>query len=102
MTAPDDGPATPGWDWITAEYEFAGLIFVRGARPERLIEVVGADPAAGVPLTAEVAYQMFSYPWIRVGRVGEWAFAINDSMVDLEGPRWNSPPGPRLPVSRWA
>ncbi len=86
MTAPDDGPATPGWDWITAEYEFAGLIFVRGARPERLIEVVGADPAAGVPLTAEVAYQMFSYPWIRVGRVGEWAFAINDSMVDLEGP----------------
>lgn len=86
MTEPDDGPTAPGWDWVTEEYEFAGLIFARRATPERLIEVLGADPAAALPLTAEVTYQTFGYPWIRVGQAGEWAFAINYSSLDLEGP----------------
>lgn len=57
-----------------------------GLTPEWLIEEFGADPAAVLPLTAEAAYGTFSYPWIRVGKAGEWAFAINDSSVDLEGP----------------
>ncbi len=82
----DDGSATPGWDWVTEEYEFAGLIFARGATPERLIEALGGDPAATLLLTAEVAYQTPNYPWIRVGQAGEWAFAINYSSLDLEGP----------------
>lgn len=86
MTELDDGATAPGWDWVTEEYEFAGLIFARGATPERLIEVFRADPAAALPLAAEVAYETPNYPWIRVGRVGEWAFAINYSLVDLEGP----------------
>jgi hypothetical protein len=86
LTEPDDGPTTPGWDWVTAEYEFAGLIFARGSKPERLIEVFGADPSAALPLTAEATYQTFGYPWVRVGQAGKWAFAIDDGSVDLEGP----------------
>jgi hypothetical protein len=70
---------TPGWDWVTEEYDFAGLIFARGATPERLIEVFGADPAAALLVTAEVAYETFGHLWIRVGQAGEWAFAINCS-----------------------
>lgn len=86
MTELDGGPTTPGWDWVTAEYEFAGLIFVRGTTPERLIEVFGTEPAAALPLTAEVTDQTFGDPWIRVGQAGEWAFAITCPPLDLEGP----------------
>jgi hypothetical protein len=86
LTELDDGPATPGWDWITEEYEFAGLLFARGATPERLIEAFAGDPTAALQLTAEVAYQTPNYPWIRVGEAGGWAFAINYSPLDLEGP----------------
>jgi hypothetical protein len=82
----EGGPVTPGWDWVTEEYEFAGLMFVRGATLERLVEVFGANPAATLLLTAEVAYETFGHTWIRVGQTGEWAFAINYSLLDLEGP----------------
>jgi hypothetical protein len=83
----EDGLATSGWDWVGEEYQDGvGLIFARGATPERLIEVFGADPAAAVLVTAQVAYEAPGYPWIRVGRAGEWAFAINYSSLDLEGP----------------
>jgi hypothetical protein len=85
LTELGDGPTTAGWNWVTEEYEFAGLIFVREATPERLIEVFGADPAAALRLTAKATYEAFGYPWVRVGQAGEWAFAINDSL-DLEGP----------------
>lgn len=86
MTELDDGLGTPGWDWVTEEYEFAGLLFARAATPELLIEALAGDPAAAVELTAEVAHQTPNYPWIRVGKAGSWAFAINYSPVDLEGP----------------
>ncbi len=87
MTEPDAGPVTPCWDWIPEEYQDGvGLIFVRGATPERLIEALGTDPATALTLTAEVAYQTPNYPWVRVGQAGEWAFAINYSLLDLEGP----------------
>lgn len=87
MTEPDDRPATSGWDWVTEEYpEGIGLIFARGTAPERLIEVLGGDPAAALRLTAEAAYETPGYPWIRVGQAGEWAFAINYSPLDTEGP----------------
>jgi hypothetical protein len=86
LTELGDGAAAQGWDWFTEEYEFAGLIFVRGATPERLIEVLGGHPAAALLATAEVAYQTIGGPWIRVGQAGEWAFAINDGSLDLERP----------------
>jgi hypothetical protein len=83
----DAGPGTPGWDWVTAEYQDGvGLIFARGATPEQLIEAFGADPAAALRVTAEVAYETLGYPWIRAGQAGEWAFAINYSSLPLEGP----------------
>jgi hypothetical protein len=86
LTELDDGPATPGWDWVTTEYQDGvGLIFARAATPERLIEVLGADPAAALLVTAGVGYETPGYPWIRVGQAGEWAFAINYSSLDLEG-----------------
>jgi hypothetical protein len=87
LTELDGGQTTAGWDWVTEEYQDGvGLIFARGATPERLIEVLGADPAAALLVTAEAGYETPGYPWVRVGQAGEWAFVVNYSTLDLEGP----------------
>ena len=67
------------WEWFVREYPNGGvrLTFVRGATPEQVIEAFRADPAAAQLLTAEGAEDMVGYPWVRVGRAGEWAFAID-------------------------
>ena len=71
-----------GWDWIDEEYPTAfTLMFVRGATPERVIEALGADPAAAELLTAEATELTLGYPWVRVGRADEWAFAFDNSSV---------------------
>jgi hypothetical protein len=87
LSEPDYEPSTSPWAWVTAEYyDGVSLLFARGATPERLTEVFGADPATARPLTAEVTYETPGYPWVRVGQSGEWAFAINQSAFDIEGP----------------
>jgi len=71
-----------GWDWIDEEYPIAfTLMFVRAVTPERVIEAFGADPAAAELLTAEATELTLGYPWVRVGRADEWAFAFDNSSV---------------------
>ena len=72
-------PGEADWEWFVREYPNGGvrLTFVRGATPERVIEGFRADPAGARLLTAEAAEDTVGYPWVRVGRSGEWAFAID-------------------------
>ena len=90
-TGPDNGSAASGpsqvpggseWDWIDEDCPNAiRLMFVRGVTPERVIGAFGADPADAQLLTADVAHEtaaLLSRPSVRVGRTGEWAFAIDD------------------------
>jgi Family of unknown function (DUF6461) len=78
----DSGWALDGseWDWVEEEYPNGGirLVFVRGVTPERVIEAFGADPAAARLFSADVTHETLGHPWVRVGRTGEWAFAIDN------------------------
>lgn len=75
-----------GWDWVAEEFPHGlRLTFVRGRPPERVIEAFGADPAAARWLTAEVTHETMADPWVRVGRAGEWAFAVDSCLLDVGG-----------------
>jgi hypothetical protein len=83
----------PDWRWLKGpDYELMGcLVFARGAAPERVLQAFGLDPAAARTVSADQlaheAADLASGPPaavgvpVRVGRQGEWAFAI-----DLNGP----------------
>jgi hypothetical protein len=84
------------WGWISSGgIEIGGcLMFARGVPPERVIEAFGMDPAAAQLLPSsrtDVALRLpvwderlnVIHPWIRVGRAGEWGFAIDQSAVDV-------------------
>ncbi len=76
--------AASEWDWMPEEYpDGVRLLFARGVTPERVIEAFGADPAAAEPLPADQALETLT-SWVQVGRVGEWAFAIDNSSLDAE------------------
>jgi hypothetical protein len=77
------------WSWIrTGDYEVAGgLTFARAATPHEVIEAFGLDPSRAVLVPEEQLDQALRYPvfdeqarligpFIRTGRYGEWAFAI--------------------------
>jgi hypothetical protein len=83
--------ADEGWLWIRAGRAAVGgcLTFARLVTPERVIEAFGMDPADAVLLPEAQARRGLPYPdsypgglpgcpWIRAGRVGEWAFAIEE------------------------
>ncbi len=87
------------WRW-TREYEFEPggcLTFVRGATPAHVIEAFEPDPADAVLVPQEQVDQTLRYPvfdvpagelvgpWIRAGRFGEWAFAIEPFPTDVRG-----------------
>jgi Family of unknown function (DUF6461) len=77
-------PEGSEWAWIDEDYPIAfTLMFVRAVTPERLIEAFGADPAAAELLTKEATELTLGYPWIRVGRADEWAFAFDNGSADL-------------------
>lgn len=77
-------PEVSEWAWIDEDYPIAfTLMFVRAVTPERLIEAFGADPAAAELLTKEATELTLGYPWVRVGRAGEWAFAFDNSSADV-------------------
>jgi hypothetical protein len=96
MTSASGSPAAGGWDWIRqGTLELGGcLIFVRDASPERVIEGFEMDPAAAVVLPEARAGEAIRFPicddeantiapYIRVGRVGEWAFAVSGTGLDI-------------------
>jgi hypothetical protein len=86
------------WDWIRAgEVDFGGdLIFARDVTPDNVIEALGMDPSDAQMLPASRVDEVLLYPFydelygiyypcIRVGQVGEWAFAYAaTSMNPLE------------------
>jgi hypothetical protein len=83
--APPWAPEGSEWDWTEEEYPDGGvrLTFVRGVTADPVIEAFGADPSAARLLSAEATDETLGYPWIRVGRTGEWAFAIDTCPVDV-------------------
>lgn len=72
------------WGWVrqVGWLNVGGcLTFVRGASPERVIEAFGMDPAGAVVLPHAASEERFppgSPPWIRVGTVADWTFAIEE------------------------
>jgi hypothetical protein len=93
-----DERSAPGWDWVlSGGIEIGGcLMFARGASPDRVIEAFGMDPTAAQVLPASRAYTALRlpvwddtartiHPWVRAGRSGEWAFAIDQSALDIVG-----------------
>jgi hypothetical protein len=97
MPSQEDEPAASGsgwlpsgseWDWMQEEYPIAfTLMFVRGARPERVIEALGAEPTQALMLSADDTLETLSH-WDRLGRSGEWTFVFDNSEIkwpDFEG-----------------
>lgn len=93
-TLPGDG----GWAWLgRGRREVLGcLTFVRGITPEQVIEGYGMDPSAARMLPLDRANEAVLYPvsgedgytvnpWIRAGKLGDWAFAASDTGLDLAG-----------------
>jgi Family of unknown function (DUF6461) len=96
MTGEGSQDPAEGWDWIRqgAIRQMACLIFVRAVTPERVIEAFGMEPAAAMLLPETRVMEAMQFPvcdddavtvapYIRVGRVGEWAFAICQSGLDI-------------------
>jgi hypothetical protein len=77
-------PAKAEWGWVRqlGALRLGGcLTFVRGARPEQIIEAYGMDPGAARLLPAPVAWEWLlpgGPPWVRAGQAGDWAFAIEE------------------------
>lgn len=96
MAAQGAQPDGRAWDWLARDRRpsCGSLIFTREVTPERLIEACGLDagPARLVPedrLDDELPFPVwdqntgFTCPYIRAGRAGEWAFAIDEWMLTL-------------------
>ena len=78
-------PEGSDWDWFGEAYPFGiDLMFVRGAEPERVIEALGADPAAARLLSAAAAVETLGYSWVRAGRTGEWTFAMGAASLSTQ------------------
>lgn len=78
------------WRWTAdgAMRDLGCLIFSRGATPEQMIAAYGLDPGTArlVPpaeLSEAVPYPVAygSSEVIRAGRIGEWAFVIDESLL---------------------
>jgi hypothetical protein len=86
------GPVGGQWDWVR-EYEASGcLMFARGVSAEHMMSSFGMDPGLAMMLPAEQAAEACPlpvydekfqpiHPWVRAGKVGEWAFAIDETLI---------------------
>jgi hypothetical protein len=86
-------------DWGRVESYDLGfcLAFARGVSEEGMLAAYGCEPGAARVLTheqmlADEAYEdwvddEFCYPFVRVGRVGEWSFGFEESGMSVEGSR---------------
>jgi hypothetical protein len=78
-------PDRSAWDWFGDEYPFGiDMMFVSSVEPERILEALGADPAAARMLSAEAAVEILGSSWVRTGRTGEWAFAIGAASLSIQ------------------
>lgn len=82
------GADGPDWRWLKGwRYELMGcLFFARGAAPERVLQAFGVDPAVARTVSADQMGEVAADPAagvpVRVGRQGEWAFAIDLNAPD--------------------
>jgi hypothetical protein len=96
MTDPTGDGGTSEWDWIEETGLALGgsISFVRGVSPERVMEAFGMNPANAFVATLAQARKSLPYPdyletyppdhpWIRVGTVGEWGFAFDESSAGV-------------------
>lgn len=98
MTAREAQPDAATWSWVRdGGREWGGcLIFARGASAEQIIQALGMDPGLARMLPMSRAGEALSFPayddeakticpWARVGRSGDWGFAISESALDIVG-----------------
>jgi hypothetical protein len=94
-----DDEVQPGWrrwGWVRrAPDPGTSLVFARHATPEQVIRGFRLDPAAGRVMTAQQAAGMdwgvirdlsgneLPCPFVRAGRSGDWAFAVDQSYLAL-------------------
>jgi hypothetical protein len=87
-------PSQDGWEWLREdERPLAGcLIFARGVDPDRIVELYGMKQGPAHMLPAEEVEEMLPFPvwglnadlkspYIRLGQIGEWTFAIDATML---------------------
>jgi hypothetical protein len=85
-----------GWAWVREGARAAGgcLTFGRDVTAERVLEAFGMNPADALVLPEAEADRALRFPvfdepgrrgcpWLRAGRVGDWAFAIEE--ISLQG-----------------
>jgi hypothetical protein len=83
------------WGWVRDSLDpGATLIFTRGVSVERVIEVFGMDPATAQLVPESQVDEVLpdpvyggghevTGPYLRVGRSGDWAFAIDPTYLSL-------------------
>jgi hypothetical protein len=81
--AGENGQANGEWDWLesSALRLVCALIFARGVTQDEVFDAFGLDPSAAQveDWTDDPAHRR-----VRVGRLGGWAFAIDESMESLD------------------
>lgn len=82
-----DAEATGDWAWLGQErrQDTGCLTFARGATPDEIIAAFGMDPTSALTLPeaeARAELEPAGRPWVRTGRMGEWAFAIEEDWLE--------------------
>jgi Family of unknown function (DUF6461) len=77
-----------GWEWLRRDDRppMGCLVFARDVDPDRIIELYGMEQRPAGMLSAEEAQDVFSFPdpespYLRLGQIGEWTFAIDATML---------------------
>lgn len=96
MAAQGATPDGEAWGWLACGRRplCGSLIFARGVAPEQLIEACGLDAGSarlvpGDRLGDELPFPVFDQnsgarcPYVRAGRAGAWAFALDEWMLAL-------------------
>jgi hypothetical protein len=89
-------PGQRRWGWVRRAFDpGTSVVFARHATPEQVIRGFRLDPTAGTMMTWQQAARMdwgvvrdpsgnkLPYPFLRVGRYGDWAFAVDPSYLAL-------------------
>jgi hypothetical protein len=89
-------PGQRRWGWVRSAFDpGTSLVFARHATPEQVIRGLRLDPAAGEMMTGEQAAETdwgvigdlsgneLPTPFVRIGRSGDWAFAVDQCFLAL-------------------
>jgi hypothetical protein len=80
----DEAAVASEWGWFADDFDpYVFALFARGVAPERVIAAFGSSPADARLLTADDASEDPGWPCVRVGRAGEWAFALDSGCADV-------------------